>query len=49
MKNVLIKIRSSAKFFVLASVATFIIAGVMAFVFKPIYSVRWGINRILLK
>ena len=39
MKNVLIKIRSSAKFFVLASVATFIIAGVMAFVFKPIYSV----------
>ena len=39
MKNVLIKIRSSAKFFVLASVATFIIAGVMAFVFKPKYSV----------
>ncbi len=39
MKNVLIKIRSSAKFFVLASVATFIIAGVMTFVFRPIYSV----------
>ena len=39
MKNVLIKIRTWAKFFVLISVATFIIAGIVAFVFKPIYSV----------
>ena len=39
MKNVLIRIRNWAKFFVLISVATFIIAGIVAFVFKPIYSV----------
>ena len=39
MKNVLIKIRSWAKFFILVSVATFIIAGIVAVVFKPIYSV----------
>ena len=39
MKNVLIRIRNWAKFFVLISAATFIIAGIVAFVFKPIYSV----------
>ena len=39
MRNVLIKIRSSAKFFILVSVATFIIAGIVALVFKPKYSV----------
>ena len=39
MRNVLIKIRSWAKFFILVSVATFIIAGIVAVVFKPIYSV----------
>lgn len=39
MKNILIKIRNSAKFFILVSVATFIIAGIVALVFKPKYSV----------
>lgn len=39
MKKVLIRIRNWAKFFVLISVATFIIAGIVVFAFKPIYSV----------
>ena len=39
MKNVLIKIRSWIKLCILISIATFIIAGVVAFVFKPKYSV----------
>ena len=39
MKKILIKIRTSMKFLILVSIATFIIIGIVAFVYKPIYSV----------
>lgn len=39
MKNVLIKIRTSLKFFILVSIATFLIIGAVILLYKPIYSV----------
>ncbi len=39
MKKVLIKIRTSMKFLILVSIATFCIVGAVAFLYKPIYSV----------
>ena len=39
MKKILIKIRTSMKFFILVSIATFIIVALVAFLYKPIYSV----------
>ena len=39
MKNVLIKVRTSLKFFILVSIATFLIAGAVILLYKPIYSV----------
>ena len=39
MKNVLIKIRSWIKFCIIICIATFIIAGIVAVIFKPKYSV----------
>lgn len=39
MKNVLIKIRTSLKFFILVSIATFLIVGAVILLYKPIYSV----------
>ena len=39
MKKILIKIRTSLKFFILVSIATFFIVGIVAFLYKPIYSV----------
>ena len=39
MKNILIKIRTSVKFFILVSIATFLIFGAVILVYKPIYSV----------
>ena len=42
MKNVLIKIRTSLKFFILVSIATFLIFGAVILLYKPIYSVTLG-------
>ena len=42
MKNVLIKIRTSLKLFILVSLLTLIIAAVVWFVYKPIYSVTFN-------
>lgn len=42
MKNVLIKIRTSLKFFILVSIATFLIFGAVILIYKPIYSVTLG-------
>ena len=39
MKKVLIKIRTSMKFFILVSIATFLIVGAVILLYKPIYSV----------
>lgn len=39
MKNILIKIRTSMKFFILVSIATFLIIGAVILLYKPIYSV----------
>lgn len=39
MKNILIQIRTSIKFLILVSIATFIIVSMVAIVYKPIYSV----------
>ena len=39
MKNILIKIRTSMKFVVLVSIATFLIFGAVILLYKPIYSV----------
>lgn len=39
MKKILIKIRTSMKFFILVSIATFLIAGAVVLLYKPIYSV----------
>ena len=39
MKRILIKIRTSIKLFIIISIATFLIAGMVFFVYKPIYSV----------
>lgn len=39
MKSIYIKIRTSIKFFMLIIIATFLIVGIVAFVYKPIYSV----------
>lgn len=39
MKKILIKIRTSVKFLILVSIATFCIVGAVAFLYKPIYSV----------
>lgn len=39
MKKVLIKIRSSVKLFIIISIATFLIAGIVFSIYKPIYSV----------
>ena len=39
MKNVLIKVRTSLKFFILVSIATFLIVGAVILLYKPIYSV----------
>ena len=39
MKNILIKIRTSMKFFILVSIATFLIVGAVILLYKPIYSV----------
>lgn len=39
MKNILIKIRTSIKFIILLCIATFLIVGIVAFIYKPIYSV----------
>ena len=39
MKNVLIKIRTSLKFFILVSIATFLIFGAVILLYKPIYRV----------
>lgn len=39
MKKILIKIRTSMKFLILVSIATFFIIGAVAFLYKPIYSV----------
>lgn len=39
MKKCLIKIRTSIKFCLLIAIATFLIVGIVAFVYKPIYSV----------
>lgn len=39
MKKILIKIRTSVKFLILVSIATFLIVGAVAFLYKPIYSV----------
>ena len=39
MKQILIKIRTSLKFLILVSIATFFIVGAVAFLYKPIYSV----------
>ncbi len=39
MKNVLIKVRTSMKFFILVSIATFLIVGAVSLLYKPIYSV----------
>lgn len=40
MKQILIKIRTWTKFIILVSIATILIVGIMAFVYKPIYSVK---------
>ena len=40
MKKILIKIRTSMKFFILVSIATFLIAGAVILLYKPIYSVE---------
>ena len=42
MKKVLIKIRTSIKFIILVSIATFLIVGAVAFLYKPIYSVTFN-------
>ena len=39
MKHVLIKVRTSMKFFILVSIATFLIVGAVSLLYKPIYSV----------
>ena len=39
MKKILIKIRTSMKLFILISIGTFLIAGIVAFLYKPIYRV----------
>ena len=39
MKNVLIKIRTFTKFFILVSIAIFLIVGAVCILYKPIYSV----------
>lgn len=39
MKKLLIKVRTSMKFLILISIATFVIVGAVAFIYKPIYSV----------
>ena len=39
MKKALIKIRSSVKLFIIISIATFLIAGIVFSIYKPIYSV----------
>lgn len=39
MKKILIKIRTSMKFLILVSIGTFLILGLVAFLYKPIYSV----------
>ena len=39
MKNILIKIRTSLKFFILVSIATFLIVSAVIILYKPIYSV----------
>ena len=46
MKKVLIKIRTSMKFFILVSIATFIIVALVAFLYKPIYSVTLNGEKI---
>ncbi len=46
MKKVLIKIRTSMKFFILVSIATFIIVALVAFLYKPIYSVTLNREKI---
>ncbi len=40
MKKILIKIRTSIKFLILISIATFFIIGAVALIYKPIYSVE---------
>ena len=42
MKKILIRIRMSLKLFVLISIATILIIGVVSFVYKPIYSVTFN-------
>ena len=39
MKKILIKIRTSMKFLILVSIGTFLILGLVAFFYKPIYRV----------
>ena len=46
MKKILIKIRTSMKFFILVSIATFIIVALVAFLYKPIYSVTLNGEKI---
>ena len=39
MKKIFIRIRTSLKLIILISIATFLITGLVAFFYKPIYSV----------
>ena len=39
MKKIFIKIRTSIKFLILVSIATFLIVGAFVLLYKPIYSV----------
>lgn len=39
MKKVLVRLRTSIKFIILLSIATFLVVGIVAFFYKPIYSV----------
>lgn len=46
MKKILIKIRTSLKFIILISIATFLIVGAVALLYKPVYSVTLNGNII---
>lgn len=42
MKKMLVRLRTSIKFIILLSIATFLVVGIVAFFYKPIYSVSIG-------
>lgn len=42
MKKILIRVRTAMKFFILISIATLLILGIVSFVYKPIYSVTFN-------